>query len=325
MTGKRAVRVVATLVFTGLAVGYLLWKIDVGKTVDVLRDTRFGWFALAVGIMIVTIVPMAVRWQWLLRAQSLEEGIGWLTRAYLVSYTAGQVLPTAIGGDAVRIFETSRRHPGRTADITAIVLLERGLGGAATVLLGAIGFVLALGRYHVGAYLWLEGAFVIATFALSVLFFARFARPWVARVAPLLRALRIERPLRAFYDGVHHFRGHARLLIGLFAFTTAIQAVRVLAIWAAARAVGIELGPRIYYVMGPLFFLVLLVPFTLNGFAVREAFFVSFLGSVGVGSDPAFAAGFLFFLVTVALAAPGGAVLLWEGIRGTGRTRVEHG
>ena len=58
--------------------------------------------------------------------------------------------------------------------------------------------------------------------------------------------------------------------------------------------------------MGPLFFLVLLVPFTLNGFAVREAFFVSFLGSVGIDADAAFAAGFLFFLVTVALAAPGG-------------------
>jgi hypothetical protein len=124
---------------------------------------------------------------------------------------------------------------------------------------------------------------------------------------------------------VHHFRGHAGLLVGLFAFTTLVQAVRVLSIWAAARAVGIELGPRIYYVMGPLFFLVLLIPFTLNGFAVREAFFVSFLGSVGVAADPAFAAGFLFFLVTVALALPGAAVLLWEGIRGGGRARVEHG
>ena len=187
------------------------------------------------------------------------------------------------------------------------------------MLLGAIGFVLAIGRYHVGTYLWLEGAFVVSTVVLSVLFFARAARPWVGTGRAAARALSVERPLRAFYEGVHHFRGHARLLIGLFAFTTAIQAVRVLAIWAAARAVGIELGPRIYYVMGPLFFLVLLVPFTLNGFAVREAFFVSFLGSVGVGADPAFAAGFLFFLVTVALAAPGGAVLLWEGIRGSGR------
>ena len=89
----------------------------------------------------------------------------------------------------------------------------------------------------------------------------------------------------------------------------------MLSIWAVARAVGIDLSPLVYYVMGPLFFLVLLVPFTLNGFAVREAFFVSFLGQLGVSADQAFAAGFLFFLVTVAMALPGGAILLWEGVR----------
>ena len=111
--------------------------------------------------------------------------------------------------------------------------------------------------------------------------------------------------MRAFYEGIHDYRDHTRLLVGVFAFTIALQAVRMLAIWVAAKAVGIDLAPRIYYVMGPLFFLVLLVPFTLNGFAVREAFFVSFLGSVGVDADQAFAAGFLFFLVTVALAMPG--------------------
>jgi uncharacterized membrane protein YbhN (UPF0104 family) len=194
------------------------------------------------------------------------------------------------------------------------------------VLLGAIGFVLALGRYDVGAYLWLEGLFVFGTLLLLFLFFARSARPLLARLRPLLVRLRVERPLRAFYDGVHHFRGHTRLLLGVFVFTTLLQAIRILSIWACAKAVGIDLEPRIYYVMGPLFFLVMLVPFTLNGFAVREAFFVSFLGSVGVPADQAFAAGFLFFLVTVALALPGGAILLWEGLRSPERRpRVGHG
>ena len=61
--------------------------------------------------------------------------------------------------------------------------------------------------------------------------------------------------------------------------TFAVQTVRILAIWAAAKAVGIDLDPRIYYVFGPVLFLVMLVPFTLNGLAVREAFFVSFLGA----------------------------------------------
>ncbi|HEX5585518.1 lysylphosphatidylglycerol synthase transmembrane domain-containing protein [Gaiella sp.] len=322
---KRWLRIALTLVFTGLAVGYLVWKIDLHTTIDILVDADPWWFALAVSIMIGTALPMALRWQWLMRAQSMDDNFPWLTRAYFVAYTAGQVLPTSIGGDAMRVYETARRHPGRTGDITAIILLERGLGGAGTVLLGAIGFVLALGTYDVGAYLWLEGLFVLGTLVLLFLFFARAARPLLARTQPLLRRIRVDRPMRAFYDGVHHFRGHVRLLVGVFVFTTLIQAVRVLSIWAAGKAVGIELGPRIYYVMGPLFFLVLLVPFTLNGFAVREAFFVSFLGSVGIPSDQAFAAGFLFFLVTTTLALPGAVILLWEGIRGGSRPRLEHG
>jgi uncharacterized protein (TIRG00374 family) len=312
---KRSARILATVVLTTAAVGYLVWKIDLQQSIDVVLAADPWWFALSVTIMVVTVFPMALRWQWLLAAQQILDRFRWLSRAYFVSYTAGQILPTSIGGDAMRIFETSRRHPGRTADITAIVLLERGLGGAATVLLGAIGFVLALGRYDVNAYLWLEGAFVFGTIVLMFLFFSRSARPLLVRFRPLLVRLKVERPLRLFYEGVHHYRKHTRLLVTVFVLTTVVQAVRILSIWASARAVGIELEPRIYYVMGPLFFLVLLVPFTLNGFAVREAFFVSFLGSVGVPADQAFAAGFLFFLVTVALALPGGAILLWEGVR----------
>jgi len=319
---RRALKVGGTLAVTVLAVGYLVWKIDIHKTIEVLRDANLWWFGLAVAIMIVTALPMTLRWQWMLDAQGIHDTYRWLTRAYFVSYTAGQILPTSIGGDAMRIYETSRRHQGRVGDISGIVLLERGLGGAATVLLGAVGFVLAIGEYDVGAYLWLEAIFVVGTVVLGFLFFSRSARPILVRFQPLLERFRIARPLRAFYDGVHHYRGHTRLLLGVFTLTTAVQAVRILAIWATGKAVGIDLGPRIYYVMGPLFFLVLLVPFTLNGFAVREAFFVSFLGSVGVDADQAFAAGFLFFLVTVALAAPGGVILLWESFRRAKPTQV---
>ena len=312
---SRPVRVSATLLFTGLAVAYLIWKVDIHETAEVLADADPWWFLLAVAIMTLTVIPMAERWRRLLASQGMREHLPWLTRAYFVSYTAGQILPTSIGGDAVRILETSRRHPARLGAISAIVLLERALGGAATVLLGAFGFLLAIGRYDVDAYLWIEGVFVFGTILLVVLFFSRSARPLLRRTAPLLRAVRLERPIRAVYDGVHAFRDRTGLLVALFVFTVAIQAVRVLAIWATSRAVGIDLSPRIYYVMGPLFFLVLLIPFTLNGFAVREAFFVSFLGGVGVGADQAFAAGFLFFLVTVVMALPGGAILLWEGLR----------
>ena len=321
----RRARIVGTLVLTVGAVAYLVWKIDFATTLDVLREASFAWFAAAVAIMVLTVPVLAARWGRLLRAHGIAERLPWLTRAYFVAYTAGQVLPTSIGGDAVRIMETSRRHSGRTAVVTGTVLLERGLGGATTVVLGAIGFVLSVGHYDVGAYLWIEGLFVFGTLLLAFVFFARSARPLLRRVRPLLERVRLERPLRLFYEGIHHYRSRPRLLAGVLAVTFVVQAVRVLAIWASARAVGIELGVRVYYVMGPLLFLVMLVPFTLNGIAVREAFFVSFLGSLGVGANQAFAAGFLFFFVTLLLAVPGGLAMLWEGIRSGARPRVEHG
>ena len=78
---KRLVRPVATILFTGLATAYLVWKIDLGETADVLREASLPWFGLAVAIMILTTVPMAQRWLWLLASQGIREQLPWLTRA----------------------------------------------------------------------------------------------------------------------------------------------------------------------------------------------------------------------------------------------------
>ena len=316
MSRRRAIRIALTLLVTGGCLAYLLWKLDIHRTVHILVHANVGWFFAAVAVMAAGVPPMAWRWQKLLAARGVHERLPWLNRAYFVSYTAGQVLPTSVGGDASRVYETARRHPGRLGDLTAIVLLERALGGVATLTLAAVGFALAVGRYDVGAYLWIELAFVVGTIVLAVLFFSESARGPLRRAVPLLRRLRLERSLRSFYEGVHVFRGHKRLMAGVLALTLGVQAYRVLAIWMTGRAVGVDLSPRPYYVMGPLLFLVMLVPFTINGLAVREAFFVSFLTQLGVSKEAAFATGFLFFVVTIVLALPGAVIIAVENLRG---------
>src|SRR4051794_25805308 len=188
---SRLTRLVLTLVITGLALAYLLSKIDLSQTWDVLSHASLGWYLLAVAIMAGTVWPMAWRWQRLLLAQAIPDRLAWLARAYFVAYTAGQILPTSIGGDAMRIFETSRRHPGKTGPVTGTVLLERALGGAATVTLAAVGFALAVGSYDIGPYIWVELGFVFATVLLGVLLFSRRARRLLAWFVPLLRKGRL--------------------------------------------------------------------------------------------------------------------------------------
>jgi uncharacterized protein (TIRG00374 family) len=313
---KRLRRAALTLLVTGLCTAYIVWRIDVGKAAHELARANYAWFALSVAITVGSVFPIAWRWQRLLAVRGIHDRLGWLTRAYFVGYTAGQVLPTSLGGDATRVVETSRRHPGTAGPVTGSVVVERALGAAATLLLAAAGFVLAIGHYHVGGYIWLELAIVVVAIAGGIVFFSRRVRRPLAATVPLLRRLRVERPLRAMYEGVHVYREHVALLGWMFALTLVVQAVRILGIWATGKAVGVDLSPRPYYVMGPLLFLVMLVPFTINGIAIREAFFVSFLGQLGVDHSIAFDTGFLFFLVTIALSLPGLGIVAWEGLRG---------
>jgi uncharacterized protein (TIRG00374 family) len=308
-------RVALTLVVTGLCTAYILWKIDLGKTGHVLGHAGAGWWLLSLGIMAGSVWPMAWRWRRLLAARGVHDSLARLVRTYFVGYAAGQVLPTSLGGDASRIYETMRRHEGSGGAAAGTVLLERALGGVATLVLAAVGFALAVGRYDVGGYLWVELAFVVAALAACVVLFSTRLRPLLQRTRPLLRLLRVERPLREVYLSLHSFRADVPLLAAMFALTLVVQAVRVLAIWAAGKSVGVDLSPRPYYVMGPLLFLVMLVPFTINGLAVRESFFVSFLGGLHIDANRAFATGFLFFIVTIALALPGVAIVLREGVR----------
>src|ERR687888_380010 len=161
---RRLLRLLATLVVTGLCTAYLVWKIDLSRTLHILAHASVWYFLGAVAIMV------------------------------------GSVWPTA------------RRHEGRGGQVAGSVLLERALGGAATLALAGVGFVLAVGHYDVGAYLWIEGAFVVATAVLSVALFSRRARPLLRRTQPLLRRVWLERPVRAAYEGIHSYREHPGLL-----------------------------------------------------------------------------------------------------------------
>ena len=162
------------------------------------------------------------------------------------------------------------------------MLLERAIGGAVTLVLAAVGFLLAIGRYPIGPYLWIEARLRRRhdRSPASSLFSAVAAPPPAPRRAARCAALRVERPVRAAYEGIHGYRappGHAA------AWSSRSRRPRrsrgSSRSGPSAASVGIDLSLRPYIVLGPLLFLVMLVPFTVNGLGVREAFFVSFLGT----------------------------------------------
>jgi uncharacterized protein (TIRG00374 family) len=322
---KRPLRIAATLLVTSVALAYILTQVHVVRTWHIIENASIPWLVVSAALTVVTVPPMAWRWQLLLKARGVRESVPWLTRAYFVSYAVGQVLPTSIGGDASRIFETARRNPGQITPITGSVLLERALGLAVTLVLAGVGLILAIGRYPIGAYIGVEILFIFGTIAVGFVFFSRSIRQRLRFAMPYAQRFRLETPARAVYDGLHGYRDHASTLLRVSLITVCAQLCRVTAIYASGRAVGIHLGVLPYVVLGPLLFLVMLVPFTVNGIGVREAFFISFLGKLSIPHDQAFACGFLFFVATIMLALPGVGIVLREILAGRRARAVSDG
>ena len=314
---SRPVKLTIQVLVSGGIIALLLWQIDLEQTAEIIRDSRWGYVVLAFLILIATTWLMTWRWYALLAARGVHEPFSWLLGMYFVSYAAGQVLPTAVGGDAVRIIEHARRRPDARATAAASVFMERTLGSAGTLILLAAGIAVAVGRYDdVGLLIVLEVVFVALMVVLGLLLFSRrLGLALERRLFPLGRRIRLEKPLQSLYWAMHEYRSAPGVMAAVLGVTVVSQAMRVIGIWLCGEAVGADVSPVVYVILGPLLFLVQMVPFTLNGLGVREAFFVLFLGRFDVPQDVAFAAGFLYFAISIATSLPGAFILLWKSVR----------
>jgi uncharacterized protein (TIRG00374 family) len=310
---SRPVRIALQVLVSAGVLAYLIWQINLGATIDLIGSSN-GWYLLAsYVIFLVTTVGMAWRWKALLASKGIHEPLSWLTKLYFVGYAAGQVLPTSIGGDTVRIAAHARRRPDAKAEVAGAVLMERVVGSAGTLVLVAIGLVLAIGRYNnIQEILILEIALSVGLAFALALMFSRRTNAWLQERGGTRT---LARGFRSLWEALHGYRAQPRALLVVLGATVVFQFVRILSIWLCGEAVGIDVSPLVYIIMGPLLFLVMLIPFTINGLGVREAFFIAFLGRFGVDADAAFATGFLFYAVTVAASIPGGAIMIWDSLR----------
>jgi uncharacterized protein (TIRG00374 family) len=306
----RLARVALQVALSVGLIAAVLWQADLHRIGNALRDTSPAWFGAAIGINIVATAIMSLRWYLLLRARGRRDpGLWWLFETYSIALLLGQILPTAVGGDAVRAIDLSRRT-GARAEAVSSVLVDRVVGLAALGVLAACGALAGGTGIGRGTAIALGLGVVLATALAAVALFSLRLRPLLRRFAPLARRLRLEAPLRALYHALHAYRGHPGALALVFVLGVIAQGMRAISIWFLAQGMDLGLGFASLLVLCPILFLVTIVPVSLNGIGLREATFVVVLRGADVGREDAFALGLAFFAVGVITGALGGLALL---------------
>jgi uncharacterized protein (TIRG00374 family) len=294
----------------------ILRSVDVTVLWQVIRHANPWYLVGALAASMAGVVLRAYRWQILVNDQGVTASLGELTALWFVSFLFTNILPSGIGGDAVRAYELSRSSE-RGAQAVTSVLVDRfvGLFALQTIALVALAFSWRLMPDQLVFITVL--LFSISLLAAAVLAFPPLwnaAEKWI----PFFDRLLSIKFIRSLVDSLQSYTHSALLrafVVGLV-FNILLITITVL----VARGLGDTLPLPYYMIFVPIASIVILVPISFAGLGVREGTYVFLFSLVGVSREMALSISLLIYAVgTVAPGIVGGVIYIVRNVRGTRR------
>ena len=289
----------------GVVVAYA----GLGEIVEQVRSADWLPFLGAVALMAAATGIGGLRWRLLLEAAQIEISRVRAIGVFAASLFLNNVLPTSVGGDAVRTWVAGRRSR-RLARATAATIVDKGTGVLCLFLIAWLALVLddeEVPSSLIRVLFWTSVALVVGTAAVAAL--AAGARPVARRFPQGMNAVRDAR------DASRTWARSGRLAGWLLVSGLAYQAIAVLALVLVAKTVDVELSFALAAVSAAIVIVAMLVPISIGGLGVREAGFVALLAEAGIGAAEATAISLLsvaaILLATAAIVGALGARRLY--------------
>jgi uncharacterized protein (TIRG00374 family) len=264
---------------------------------------------LAAGLIITAlgIVLSAWRWQRVLDVFGVRAPLRTLTGHYFAGQFVGNVLPSTVGGDVVRVSRTST-VAGSGSVAFAAVVLERLTGFIALPLLVFLGFVIRPSLLDNNSA-WIAIAIAGGTLLLLGVILVVVGHPRLAgRFAERDNWMRF---IGAVHIGINRLRHQPRATFGIVGAALIYQLSVVAAVYCAAQALDISVPNAAILAFIPAVAMAQTIPLSVSGFGVREGMLVLLLHPLGVSTSSALALGLFWYgmlLVVSLLGAPAFAV-----------------
>jgi uncharacterized protein (TIRG00374 family) len=284
----------------------LLRNTDTTSVLNQVLDVGWGSFLFAAAVMAALSLPATARWRTILATLSrrIDWWAGW--RIVMTGLFFNQVLPSSVGGDAVRMWQArSAGFDLRTA--VNSVLIDRVIGLAVVFLITAV----SLPRlFEIIGDPRLRWAFIVVVLGglaglVGLIVFDR--------VGEILQRWSLTRALGALSGDFRRVVINAHVGMTVISLSVLIQIVFALVAFLLARSLALPLTAPDCIVLIPPIVLVMAAPVSIAGWGVREGAMVIALGFVGIDSHDALALSVLLGAATVCGALPGGLVWLITG------------
>jgi hypothetical protein len=318
---------VSLIIRIGVATAAIIWAFhgqNWAKLAEVFRGLNLWYFGLSLATFAVAQVLLAVRWWLLLRAQSIYIDVRAAIRLFFLGLFYNNVMPGSVGGDLLKAWYIAK-HTDKRLEGVLSVFVDRVVGLAGLVFMAIFAYLVFVRGHiaglaetkatgspgwlsqHQGVILW-AGVVVVAVPAIALVH--PYGRLKLRQVAG--RAMRRGMDLlRRVKDALVVYCSKPVMVLSAFILTFISQSIVIASFWLLGRNLAIEAGPKYYFVVFPVMWVVGAVPISIAGLGVVEGgipWWFKLLA--GTPAEPAMALALCQRFVWVLASLPGGLVHL---------------
>jgi uncharacterized protein (TIRG00374 family) len=291
---------------------FIFSTIDLKAFLTVLQGAQPWWLLAAFVMMMLGVVIRAWRWKILLDAIGVRVPLGELTAIYFIGFLFNNLLPSGLGGDAMRMVELNR-HSERGSDAVTSVLVDRFLGLSALQAIALLALLYDWGSIPPAvAYftvLIFVGGLAGGLLLISQRLYLSLRESW-----SLFRRITQIKMIGSLFESFQRYPlpalGKSYLVSLLFNLSLITMNVFI------GSALGAKATLAQYAVFVPITSLVLVIPISFAGLGVREGAYRQLFGQVGVPPEIAVAMSLMvYFLGNICTGIIGGVIYLIRSAR----------
>lgn len=310
ITVKKTVILLIRIAVSAVLLLFLFRNIDGQMLSRSVAGANLGMLATALLIFVAIDILCFVRWRILLSAAGVVFPVSRIFRAFCGGIFFSLFLPSAIGGDLVRLADLSMQtKKGSAVVATGIIDRLAGYFGLVMVALCAA-FV---GQEAVNERIVFTSLVFLAA-VLAVLVTVIFYPPVYGRINGLL-CRRWPTGFCSLFGSVHAqmnaLSRHPRILAFSLGLSLFIQAMSAFSMYLIAVSFGVTQPASAFFILMPVVSALTLLPISIAGLGVRDVSTVFFLAKIGVARDTALAISLMTFSFLAVIAAAAGVVYVF--------------
>lgn len=296
------VRVLRLVVSAGL-LALLVTKIDFADMVPENRSLpgTVTFLVVGVGLMGFSLVLAAWRWQRVLDVFDVHIPLRRLVSHYFAGQFVGNVLPSTVGGDVLRITRSARDVGARDVAFASVVL-ERLTGFVALPFLLFVGF-LADPDLFTAPNAWMALMTGGATVGVLVVIIVVAGHPNVA--GRFTEHENWMRYIGAIHVGIDRLRRDPRDAAAALGAAIAYQFVVVSAVYCAVHTIGLTVPNAAVLAYVPAVAMAQVLPISVGGLGLREGMLTLLLHPLGAEPGQAVAVGLLWYAMMLIVSLGG--------------------